>query len=102
MLHATFAGTNALKVSQVDEAGVADLAGLCGGDELLAVDSIRVTKSNLEKLRNRYSHAKNFSLHVFSNGLLKEFSLKPRKTDVRKIKLSVGSSGKVFYRWLNR
>mgnify|MGYP000890798819 FL=1 len=101
VLQATLSGTNALKVSQLDEAGAAELAGLCVGDELLAIDSIRVTKSNLEKLLNRYRQAKTFSLHVFRNGLLKEFFLKPRKADVRKIKLSVGSSGKIFCRWLN-
>ena len=102
VLQATLSGTNVLKVSQLDEAGAAELAGLCVGDELLAIDSIRVTQSNLEKLLNRYRQEKTFSLHVFRNGLLKEFFLKPRKTDVRKIKLSVGSSGKVFCRWLNR
>lgn len=101
VLQATLSGTNALKVSQLYEAGAAELAGLCVGDELLAIDSIRVTKSNLEKLLNRYRQAKTFSLHVFRNGLLKEFFLKPRKADVRKIKLSVGSSGKIFCRWLN-
>ena len=101
VLQATLSGTNVLKVSQLDEAGAAELAGLCVGDELLAIDSIRVTKSNLEKLLNRYRQAKTFSLHVFRNGLLKEFFLKPRKADVRKIKLSVGSSGKIFCRWLN-
>lgn len=101
VLQATLSGTNVLKVSQLDEAGAAELAGLCVGDELLAIDSIRVTKSNLEKLLNRYRQAKTFSLHVFRNGLLKEFFLKPRKADVRKIKLSVGSSSKIFCRWLN-
>ena len=101
VLQATLSGTNVLKVSQLDEAGAAELAGLCVGDELLAIDSIRVTKSNLEKLLNRYRQAKTFSLHIFRNGLLKEFFLKPRKADVRKIKLSVNSGGKVFCRWLN-
>lgn len=102
VLQATLSGTNALKVSQLDEAGVAELAGLCVGDELLAIDSIRVTKSNLEKLLKRYGQAKSFSLHVFRSGLLKELSVKPRKTDARKIKLSVNSNGKAFCRWLNR
>ena len=102
VLQATLSGTNVLKVSQLDEAGAAELAGLCVGDELLAIDSIRVTQSNLEKLLKRYGQAKSFSLHVFRSGLLKELSVKPRKTDARKIKLSVGSSGKVFCRWLNR
>lgn len=102
VLRATLSGTNVLKVSQLDEAGAAELAGLCVGDELLAIDSIRVTKSNLEKLLNRYRQAKTFSLHVFRNGLLKEFFLKPRKADVRKIKLSVNSGGKAFCCWLNR
>lgn len=102
VLQATLSGTNALKVSQLDEAGVAELAGLSVGDELLAIDSIRVTKSNLEKLLKRYGQAKSFSLHVFRSGLLKELSVKPRKTDARKIKLSVNSNGKAFCRWLNR
>lgn len=102
VLQATLSGTNALKVSQLDEAGVAELAGLCVGDELLAIDSIRVTKSNLEKLLKRYGQAKSFSLHVFRSGLLKELSVKPRKTDARKIKLSVNSNGQAFCRWLNR
>ena len=102
VLQATLSGTNVLKVSQLDEAGVAELAGLCVGDELLAIDSIRVTKSNLEKLLKRYGQAKSFSLHVFRSGLLKELSVKPRKTDARKIKLSVNSNGKAFCRWLNR
>lgn len=53
------------KVASVYEGGSAHLAGLAGGDVLIAVDGLRVTATNLDGLLSRYRAGDGVTLHVF-------------------------------------
>ena len=55
VLQAKLSGADTLLVSQLDEGGSAEEGGLCVGDELVAIDGIRVRKANLAKLLKRYA-----------------------------------------------
>ena len=78
VLGAKLTGRDRLTVAQLDEEGAAEKAGLCVGDELLAIDGIEVRKNNLQKLLKRYAEEKSIRVHVFRSGLLKDFTLKPQ------------------------
>ena len=76
VLQAKLSGADTLLVSQLDEGGSAEEGGLCVGDELVAIDGIRVRKANLEKLLKRYAVQSSVKIHVFRAGVLKECQLK--------------------------
>ena len=76
VLQAKISGADTLLVSQLDEGGSAEEGGLCVGDELVAIDGIRVRKANLEKLLKRYAGQSSVKIHVFRAGVLKECQLK--------------------------
>ena len=76
VLQAKLSGADTLLVSQLDEGGSAEEGGLCVGDELVAIDGIRVRKANLEKLLKRYAGQSSVKIHVFRAGVLKELQLK--------------------------
>ena len=76
VLQAKLSGADTLLVSQLDEGGSAEEGGLCVGDELVAIDGIRVRKANLEKLLKRYAGQSSVKIHVFRAGVLKECQLK--------------------------
>lgn len=99
ILQAQIKGDLSLKVTQLDENGAAEKAGLCVDDELVAIDCIRVQKNNFEKLLTRYKNEKDFSIHVFRGGLLKEFLIQPEKVRQTQPQLSAGGS-KAFKKWL--
>ena len=101
ILQAQIKGDLSLKITQLDENGAAEKAGLCVDDELVAIDCIRVQKNNFEKLLTRYKNEKDFSIHVFRGGLLKEFSIRPEKARQTQPQLSAGGS-KAFKKWLSR
>ena len=65
ILGAKLTGSDRLTVAQLDEGGDSEKAGLCVGDELVAIDGIQVRKSNLQKLLERYADEKAFRIHVF-------------------------------------
>ena len=76
VLQAKLSGADTLLISQLDEGGSAEEGGLCVGDELVAIDGIRVRKANLEKLLKRYAGQSSVKIHVFRAGVLKELQLK--------------------------
>lgn len=76
VLQAKLSGADTLLVSQLDEGGRAEEGGLCVGDELVAIEGIRVRKANLEKLLKRYAGQSSVKIHVFRAGVLKECQLK--------------------------
>ena len=89
VLQAQLAGRDTLTVAQLDEGGVAEKAGICVGDELLAIDGIRVRKGNLQELSKRYCGQKIVKIHLFRAGLLKEVQLKPPKSDKGRVELKL-------------
>lgn len=99
ILGAKLTGCDRLTVAQLDEGGDSEKAGLCVGDELVAIDGIQVRKSNLQKLLERYADEKAFRIHVFRNGLLKDFNLKMNTTQKHSWRLKIIQK-KSAARWL--
>lgn len=63
------------KLAHVFDGGPAQAAGLSAGDTLVALDGLRVTASNLDKLLARYQPGDRVRLHAFRRDELHEFSL---------------------------
>ncbi len=61
------------KISQVLDESAAQLAGLSAGDSLIAVDGIRATASNLEKIIESYPAGSTVRIHAFRRDGLMEF-----------------------------
>jgi predicted metalloprotease with PDZ domain len=62
------------KLSQVLDGGAAQAAGLSAGDTLLAIDGLRVTATNLDKLLGRYRAGDAVRVHAFRRDELFEVS----------------------------
>lgn len=87
ILGAKLTGSDQLTVTQLEEDGAAEKAGVCVGDELVALDAIKIRKNNLDQLLSRYRDQKCVDLHVFRNGLLKKLSLNPKKDPILQYEL---------------
>lgn len=87
ILGAKLTGSGQLTVTQLEEDGAAEKAGVCVGDELVALDAIKIRKNNLDQLLSRYRDQKCVDLHVFRNGLLKKLSLNPKKDPILQYEL---------------
>ncbi|MDB5800690.1 MAG: hypothetical protein JWL63_1629 [Rhodocyclales bacterium] len=61
----TRAEGNALKLANVLDGGSAQRAGLSAGDELVAIDGLRVTAGNLETILIRYDKGNTFEMTCF-------------------------------------
>lgn len=99
VLQAKLSGADTLLVSQLDEGGSAEEGGLCVGDELVAIDGIRVRKANLEKLLKRYAGQSSVKIHVFRAGVLKECQLKFGSAQKSQTELKFSKSDKTCL-WL--
>ena len=66
------------KVAVVLDAGPAKLAGIAPGDELLALDGLKVTHASLESLRSRLPSDKSVTLHLFRRDELHQVECTPR------------------------
>ncbi len=64
-------------INTVDSGGPAWLAGLTAGDQLVAIDGIRVTSQDIEQRIEQLAIEDVVEIHYFSAGLLKESNLKP-------------------------
>ena len=71
------------KVAAVFDGGPAQRAGIAAGDLLLALDGLRITRSNLESQIKRYPVDATLSIHAFRRDELMEFqlSLQPAAPD---------------------
>jgi predicted metalloprotease with PDZ domain len=65
-------------VAQVLDGGAAQKAGLAAGDTLLALNGLRVTRGNLQKLLDRMPEETPVELHVFRRDELMRFSVPPQ------------------------
>lgn len=64
------------KLTHVFDNGSAQNAGLSAGDIIIAVDSIKVTKANIEKIINSYSIDTQLEVYAFRRDELMSFKLK--------------------------
>lgn len=100
VLQAKLSGRDDLSVAQLDEGGAAEKAGLCVGDELIAIDGIRARKQNIEKLLKRYAAQKVIRIHSFRKGLLNEHKLVPQQTIPMRYELCV-QKNELVAKWLS-
>jgi predicted metalloprotease with PDZ domain len=63
------------RLSQVFDNSAAQLAGLAAGDIVIAVDGIRATASNLEKVIESYPAGLTIRIHAFRRDELREFEV---------------------------
>lgn len=63
------------KLQYVYDGGAAQQAGLSPGDVLVAVDGLRVTRTNLESLLTAYAPGESVSVHAFRRDELMNFSV---------------------------
>jgi predicted metalloprotease with PDZ domain len=63
------------RLSQVFDDSAAQLAGLAAGDIVIAVDGIRATASNLEKIIESYPAGLTVRIHAFRRDELREFEV---------------------------
>lgn len=64
-----------LQLSQVYQGGNAHNAGLMAGDQLLAIDGVKVSANNLSKLLSRYSMGDQLQVHFYRKDRLLSASL---------------------------
>ncbi len=64
---------NGLKITQVLDNGAAQCAGISVGDELIAVNGLRIT--DLYKQLKRFQSDKKVTIHLFRQGVLREITL---------------------------
>ncbi|HEX8957752.1 MAG TPA: M61 family metallopeptidase [Burkholderiaceae bacterium] len=87
---------NDCKLATVYEGQAAHKAGLSGGDLLVALDGLRVTAANLDKLLERYRIGDTVTLHAFRRDELMNFSVKLMADDApkREMKGAASAAGK--------
>jgi len=71
----TRASGNEVKITHVLDGGSAQRAGLSAGDVIVAVDALRVTGSNLEKLLAQHQAGDQIRLHAFRRDELLQFDV---------------------------
>ncbi|MBV8633155.1 MAG: M61 family metallopeptidase [Burkholderiaceae bacterium] len=81
---------NDCKLATVYEGQAAHKAGLSGGDVLVALDGLRVTASNLDKLLERYRIGDSVTLHAFRRDELLSFSAELTADDMPKWEMAPG------------
>ena len=70
-------GDGVIKLQQVFDAGAAQQAGLSAGDEIIAVDGIRMDSKQLESYLSRSEPSREVCIHLFRRDELLQFTLKP-------------------------
>ncbi|GAB3626763.1 peptidase M61 [Pandoraea terrae] len=76
-------------LAQVLDGGAAQTAGLSAGDTLVAIDGLRVTAGNLDKLLERYRPGDEVTVHAFRRDELRESTLTLDAPEVTKYSLTV-------------
>ena len=65
-----------LKLATVYDDSAARRAGLSAGDILVAINDLRVTSTNIDKLLTRYQAGDTVKVHAFRRDELKEFRVR--------------------------
>ena len=75
LLIRTRANGNEVRITHVLESGSAQRAGLAPGDVIVAVDALRVTGTNFDKLLSQRKPGEHIRLHVFRHDELLQFDV---------------------------
>jgi len=81
-------GNGDAKVANVYEGGAGHRAGLSAGDQLLALDGIRIPAAGPDSLLTRYRDSDTVELHVFRRDELMRFALKLKADDAPQVALT--------------
>jgi predicted metalloprotease with PDZ domain len=86
----TAADGDALKIANVFDGGPAQAAGLSAGDVLVALDGLKVTAGNFDKLLARRMAGERVEIHVFRRDELMRFevALRAAPADVARLSLA--------------
>jgi predicted metalloprotease with PDZ domain len=87
----TVAENGNARLVNIFEGGAALKAGLAAGDLLVAIDGLKVTMSNLEKLLGQYAPGDEVKIHVFRRDELMQFKLKLQSPPLDTIELRLKS-----------
>ena len=93
----TAADGEAVRLANVYDGGAAQAAGLSAGDVLVALDGIRITSANLDKLLARRLAGETVRVHAFRRDELMAFEveLQAAPADTAKLVFAERSSGQV-------
>ena len=72
----TTAEGDSIRLATVFDGGAAQTAGLAAGDVLIALDGLRVTPANLDRMLTRHRPGDTLRIHAFRRDELMEFSLR--------------------------
>ena len=67
-----------LRLQQVFDDGAAQQAGLSAGDEILAIDGLRMDGKQMESYLGRNEPSREVSIHLFRRDELMQFMVKPQ------------------------
>jgi predicted metalloprotease with PDZ domain len=81
-------GNGDAKVANVYEGGAGHRAGLSAGDQLLALDGVRIPAAGPDSLLTRYRDNDTVELHVFRRDELMRFALKLKADDAPQVALT--------------
>ena len=95
------------KLANVFDGGAAQIAGLSAGDVLVALDGLKVTATNLEKLLARRAPGEPVVIHAFRRDELMRFEVILQEAPRDTAKLSLAEGGSPAHRalragWLER
>ncbi len=92
MLGLTLDTNSPFGIRSVDENGPAQKAGLSVGDELVAIEGLKVNKGNLEKMLKRLADKKRLRVHVFRDDCLMEFDVQAAPAAAFEVQLKVNNA----------
>lgn len=103
--NAKFSNLNGMaKVSVLDSEGAAWNAGITHDDVIIAIDGFEVTYANIKQRIKTLKVDQTYTLHYFSQGILKQSDIKPNKANPDKLVIVANDKAtkkqkKVFKSW---
>ena len=91
----TRAEGSVVRLANVLDGGSAQKAGISAGDELVAVDGLRVTPANLETMLARYPHGTGLDIVVFRRDELLRFQVELRAPRIEECELKLDAKSPV-------
>ncbi len=85
----TAADSANLKLANVFTGGAAMQAGLAAGDTLVALDGLKITSSNLDKLLQQYQPGETVDVHAFRRDELMSFAVKLQRPPMDTVELQL-------------
>lgn len=91
---------NGVLINRVINGSCSHTAGISAGDQLISLDNIKITSSNLESLLKQYCPGDNVLLHAFRQDVLLQFNIILKAPNTDTAYLSISDENKLT-KWLN-